>query len=211
MSDRSQIHLFFVFPSFRLPFLSPPRHLSLDPSCLFRTCLIESSLHHVTSWIPNVYKFLEFSNAASGSTQRLPALVIFTPHCPTVMNKPTFGVLQTGTYLITNVKNGNNAIIANDDYAKAPIISRCDPSAAYSKVDYLYISIWLTHSATSYILLLKWNITLLSNGNYNIVNYKFGNSAATAALAGTGADIVALKTRVQPWVVRETGTNGNYM
>lgn len=84
------------------------------------------------------------ANAASGSTQRLPTLVIFTPPSGlslTVMNKPTFGVLQTGTYLITNVKNGNNAIIANDDYAKAPIISRCDPSAAYSKVDYLYISI----------------------------------------------------------------------
>jgi len=110
-------------------------------------------------------------------------------HITIVMNKNTFGVLQTGTYVITNVKNGNNVIIPNDEYAKAPIISGSDPNSSSS----------------------KWNITLLSNGNYNIVNYKFGNSASTTPMATEGGDVFALRTRVQVWVIRETGINGNYL
>ena len=48
-------------------------------------------------------------------------------------------------------------------------------------------------------------------GTTSIVNYKFGNSATTTAMAADGEEIFALRTRVKTWIIRETGVNGNYL
>lgn len=122
------------------------------------------------------------------------------------MNTVASGVLQTGTYLISNVKNGNNVIQVNDN-TKAPLVARSDPSSAFSKARPLYL-----FTALINICLIQWNVTLLGNGNYNIINYQFStHSATTTAMAKTGENVVGLPTRVQPWTIRETGINGNYM
>jgi hypothetical protein len=99
----------------------------------------------------------------------------------------TIGVVQTGTYLITNAKNKNNAVLPDANNG-TPIVARSDDSAGGS----------------------KWNVTLLNNGKYNLTNYQFATSATTMAGATAGDDILA-RPRVQQWVIKETATRGNYL
>ena len=50
------------------------------------------------------------------------------------MSSPATGVLQTGTYLISNAKNKNNVVMPDDAEKKAPIVARSDAESKYSRV-----------------------------------------------------------------------------
>jgi len=106
------------------------------------------------------------------------------------MNTPATGILQTGTYSITNARNRNNIIIPDDRERRAPLVARSDLNSPNS----------------------KWNVTLLNNGKYNIINYQYPTrSASVPAIAAEGEEVVAITTRVQQWDIRETSTRGNYI
>ncbi|KIM88143.1 hypothetical protein PILCRDRAFT_85437 [Piloderma croceum F 1598] len=94
--------------------------------------------------------------------------------------------LDTGRYIITNVKYGNLAVLpdANDESDIIAGVEENNPGE-------------------------KWNVTLLNNRKFTIKNHGFDHFAGCETRPEKG-DTVFGRERNKQWVIRETRIKGRY-
>ncbi|KAH7925716.1 hypothetical protein BV22DRAFT_1033637 [Leucogyrophana mollusca] len=97
------------------------------------------------------------------------------------------GIIQTGTYTISNVASTKYATLANENTGSSLYESNDkDDDCA------------------------KWNIVKLSNGKYTIQSYKFNSSWSFAGPAPRKGDTVKTRNTSYQWEIREANTRNNY-
>ncbi|KAH7908332.1 hypothetical protein BJ138DRAFT_1103594 [Hygrophoropsis aurantiaca] len=94
------------------------------------------------------------------------------------------GLLKTGLYIITYAETSGFAALANDNNGSAVSQWTIDPNTVQEiPAD------------------IKWNFTLLDNGNYTIASYPYGNFATVTASPRHG-DVVKGRPKSHEWIIR---------
>ncbi|KAH7922281.1 hypothetical protein BV22DRAFT_1131582 [Leucogyrophana mollusca] len=97
------------------------------------------------------------------------------------------GIVQSGTYTISNIATTGFATLASDGNGVA-----------------------ITQSTDSGNDIIKFTVTKLPAGNYTILGYVYTNYAAVSASPKKGDDAKARKTAYE-WQIKETNTKSQYL
>ncbi|KAH7925724.1 hypothetical protein BV22DRAFT_1128769 [Leucogyrophana mollusca] len=97
------------------------------------------------------------------------------------------GTVQTGTYLLINVKTDGYATLESGD-GGAPLSQSFDDKSSD----------------------IKWNVDRLSNGSYSLLGVVYNKYASVNAAPKKG-DVVKARPDAFQWAIRETPTKGEYI
>ncbi|KAH7913552.1 hypothetical protein BJ138DRAFT_1178017 [Hygrophoropsis aurantiaca] len=97
------------------------------------------------------------------------------------------GIIQTGLYIITNVATGGYATLADGNIASA-----------------------LTQSTDDGDDDIKWTVTKLSNGKYNVAGLVFANYASVSHSPNSGDTVKSAAGNYQ-WIIKQSNTAGQYL
>ncbi|KAH7922050.1 hypothetical protein BV22DRAFT_684845 [Leucogyrophana mollusca] len=97
------------------------------------------------------------------------------------------GIVQTGTYTITNIATTGYATLADGNSGSS-----------------------LTQSTDGGNDDVKWTVNKLSNGNYNVMGYVYPNYASVSSSPRKG-DTVKARSSAYQWLIKETNTKSQYL